>query len=301
VPSSGGASVCDIVAYGVAAGTKTCSGECGVPADCCGLPLGVGLSGRTDAGAYVNVLNCADIVQVLLGGDPSVCAGAPPPGTQTASGCFFYQAYCSCAPSTWACTSGRCVYAASCQTTIANTLGGCPSFTRTRSALNTTCDMPANKCRSAASACATDTDCDGAPVSDSAGVICRGGDCACSTGACYLKCAKDLDCQNGYSCDATQKLCVPSPCANDAQCFSQLGKARARCKKGVCGILCAVDHDCGPSGDLPGQPFNGTVCGPDGVCAPVGCVSDADCSGTAGPRLFCVTPPANTVRSAITN
>jgi hypothetical protein len=41
-----------------------------------------------------------------------------------------------------------------------------------------------------------------------------------------------------------------------------------------------VDRDCSPSGDIAGQPFNGTVCGPNHVCAPVGCTSDADCSGT---------------------
>jgi hypothetical protein len=283
------------------AGSKTCIGECGVAADCCDLPTGLALSGTNDAGVFVSAVNCADILVLLLGGSEANCANRPPPGTSAASACFFYQTYCSCAPNTWACTGGRCVYAASCQATNANTLGGCPSFTRTRSTLNTTCDMPAGKCHSASSGCSTDGDCDGLPVSDAVSVTCRGGDCACNTGACYLKCARDLDCQSGYSCDATSKLCGPSPCSSDAECFSRLGKASAKCKNGGCGIPCAVDHDCSPSGDIAGQPFNGTVCGPDGVCAPVGCASDSDCSGTTGPRLFCVASNASKVHSAIKN
>ena len=129
---------------------------------------------------------------------------------------------------------------------------------------------------------------------------CRGGDCACYLSACYLKCSKDLDCQSGYSCDAAKKVCVPSPCTNDGECFSRLGKARAKCLSGACEIPCTNDHDCSPSGDIPDRPFNGTVCGSKGVCAPVGCGSDADCSGTGTLHLFCVTPPAATnVRSAI--
>jgi hypothetical protein len=302
VPASGGTSVCDIVSYGIMAGNKTCSGECGAAADCCDLPTGLGLSGTNDAGGYVSVLNCQDILFVMLGGSTSVCATHPLSGTPAALGCFYYQTYCNCAPNTWACNGGRCIYTASCQATIADSLGGCPSFTRSRSALNTTCDIGSGKCRAASSGCSTDTDCNGLLVTDVVGVTCRGGDCACFTGACYLKCAKDLDCQNGYSCDATKKLCVPTPCSDDAECFSRLGKARARCKSGVCGIPCAVDRDCSPSGDIPGQPFNGTVCGPDGVCAPVGCTSDADCATTGGPRLFCVAPAnASPVHSAIKN
>jgi hypothetical protein len=301
VPSTGGAGVCDLVSYGVSAGSKTCSGECGTAADCCSLPAGLGLSGANDAGVFVSAQNCEDILLVLLGGSTAVCATHPAPGTSTANACFFYQTYCSCAATTWACSSGRCVYTESCQATFANTLGGCPSFSRTRSTLNTTCQIPGNKCEAASSACSVDADCNGQRVTDEFGVTCRGGDCACFVSACYLKCAKDLDCQNGYSCDATKKLCVPSPCSSDAQCFSQLGKARAACRRGVCGIPCTVDHDCSPSGDIPGQPFNGTVCGPDGVCAPVGCASDADCSGSGATRLFCVAASVSNVHSAITN
>lgn len=301
VPTSGGASVCDVVSYGVTPAGKTCSGECSAAADCCALPTGLGIGGINDAGVFVNVLNCTDILLVLLGGDASICASQPAPGTSKANACFYYQTYCSCAANTWACSSGRCIYAASCQASVANTLGGCPSFTRTLSALNSTCDMPGNKCHAASSGCSTDANCDGLPVSDEPGVVCRGGDCACYMSTCYLKCAKDLDCKSGYTCDATKKLCAPSPCSNDAECFSRLGKARARCNSGACGIPCTVDRDCSPSGDIAGQTFNGTVCGPAGVCVPVGCTSDADCAGTSGARLFCVTAAMSNVHSAVTN
>ena len=302
VPSSGGASVCDLVNYGLAPSGKTCSGECGVANDCCALPQGTALSGRTDAGTFVSVNNCEDILLVMLGGDASICASQPAPGTSTATGCFYYQTYCNCAANTWTCASARCVYTAPCQATIANTLGGCPLLTRTRTTLNTTCDMPGNHCHTASSTCTTDTDCDGLLVSDEVSVTCRGGDCACYMSACYLKCAKDLDCAGGYACDASTKLCVPAPCSNDGECFSRLGKARAACKSGACVIPCSVDHDCSPSGDLTGQPFNGTVCGPDGVCTTVGCTSDSDCaSTTGGVRYFCAMPSNVSVHSAVSN
>ena len=300
VPSSGGASVCDLVNYGVPASGKTCSGECASDGDCCALPQGVTLSGRTDAGAFVNASNCEDILLVMLGGDPSVCASATA-GTTLATGCFYYQTYCNCAPNTWTCASARCVYSAPCQTTIANSLGGCPLLTRTRTALNTTCNLPGNRCQAASSVCATDSDCNGLLVSDETSVTCRGDDCACYMSACYLKCAKDLDCQGGYACDPTSKLCAPAPCTNDGECFSRLGKARAACRAGACVIPCSVDHDCSPSGDIAGQPFNGTVCSAGGVCAPVGCTSDTDCVPASGPRLFCTMPSSTTVHSAVSN
>ena len=296
IPSSGGATVCDLLSYGLMPSGKTCSGECSAASDCCSLPSGgLGLGGTDDAGGYISVNNCQDILSVLLGGSTAVCS------TNPSTACFYYQTYCNCPTNTWTCTASRCVYTASCQESVADTFGGCPSFTRTRSVLNTTCDMPGGKCHSAASQCTTDTDCDGLPVSDESGVTCRGGDCVCSVGACYLKCAKDLDCQNGYACDPMKNLCVTSPCSSDAQCFSRLGKASAVCKAGSCAIPCTVDHDCSPSGDIPGQPFNGTICGPDGLCAPVGCASDSDCSGVGSVRSFCATPVATDVHSAITN
>jgi hypothetical protein len=298
VLSSGAGSVCDLLSYGLMPSGKTCSGECSTAADCCSLPTGLGLGGVNDAGVYITVNNCQDILSALLGGSTAGCSTNPP---TSPTACFYYQTYCNCSNSMWACNGGRCLYSASCQQTVADTLGGCPSFTRTRSVLNTTCDMPAGRCHSGANGCAAASDCEGVGVSDEPGVTCRGGDCACYMGACFLKCAKDLDCQNGYSCDLTKSLCAPSQCSSDAQCFSRLGKASAICKAGTCGIPCTVDHDCSPSGDLPGQPFNGTVCGPDGICTPVGCVSDSDCSGVGSVRLFCATPVVSDVHSAITN
>jgi len=62
VVSSGGASVCDLLSYGLMPSNKTCTGECSAAADCCALPPGLGLSGLDDAGLYVTVSNCQDIL-----------------------------------------------------------------------------------------------------------------------------------------------------------------------------------------------------------------------------------------------
>jgi hypothetical protein len=301
VPSPGGAGICDIASFGITPTGKTCSGECGTAADCCELPPGLGLSGFVDGG-YVYAQNCQDIFVGLLGGNASICATAAA-NTTPSNACFFYLTYCNCASNTWTCNAGRCAYAAPCSPGAGvSQVGGCPSLTRSGAPLNVACNSTTNMCGSGVGSCSTDPSCDGQPVIDRGGVTCRGGDCACAAGACYLKCTKDLDCQNGYSCDATKLLCVPSGCTNDAECFSQLGMARAKCNAGACGIPCTVDLDCTPSGDIPGQTFNGTVCGRDGFCAPVGCATDADCSRSGtGPRTFCMTPTATNVRSAITN
>jgi hypothetical protein len=299
VATSAGASVCDIASFGLTPSSKTCSGECGVAADCCELPPGLGVSGYADGG-FIYAQNCQDILQVLLGGNQAAACSQP---TTMSNACFFYQTYCQCGANAWACNAGRCNYTGSCSPGFGvNQLGGCPSLTRSGASLNATCNTSTASCGSSSPPCSTDAGCDGHPVVDRGGVTCRGGDCACLTGGCYLKCAKDLDCPNGYSCDASRNVCVPSGCSNDAQCFSQLGMARAKCNAGTCGIPCMVDLDCSPSGDIGGQVFNGTVCGPNGFCAPVGCTSDADCSRTgSAPRTFCVAPSVSTVRSAITN
>jgi hypothetical protein len=174
VPSSGGASVCDLVSYGVMTGAKTCSGECSEAAHCCGFPSGLGVTVLTDAGGSVTAQNCEDILVEGLGGDAAACDGPPPSGTNLATVCFYYRTYCSCAADTWACNAGKCLYTASCQSNSVNTLGGCPLFTRARSALNSTCDMASNKCRAASSLCAADADCEGLRVVDLSGITVAG-------------------------------------------------------------------------------------------------------------------------------
>jgi hypothetical protein len=299
IPTTGGAAVCDLASFGLTPGSKTCTGECSTAADCCELPPGVSVYGYSDGG-YVYAQNCADIFSGILGGSLAPCAGLTG-YSPTATACFFYQAYCNCAAATWACTGGRCRYAAPCNSQNTNDPGGCPSQTRAGRSLDSTCNLATMTC--AASSCTVAADCNGLPVVDrtSTAVTCRGGDCTCVAGGCYLKCTADIDCDPGYACDTMRSVCAPAPCTSDAQCFGQLGMARARCNGGTCGIPCTVDLDCSPSGDLPGQPFNGTVCGPGGTCTPVGCSSDGDCSRSgSGPRKFCVTSPG-AIRSAATN
>jgi hypothetical protein len=300
VPTTGGGAVCDLTSFGLTPGTKTCTGECSTTADCCELPPGVAVYGYVDGG-YVYAQNCTDLFVGILGGSTAACVGAAASFSTTSSACFFYEAYCSCVPGTWACNGGKCQYTAPCHGQYANEFGGCPSQSRAGRSLDTTCNMTTLTCPS--SSCAAAADCDGLPVIDktTTTVTCRGGDCACVAGGCYLGCTADIDCDAGYTCDTTRRVCVPASCTSDAQCFSQLGMARAKCNGGKCGIPCAVDLDCSPSGDLPGQPFNGTVCGPGGTCSPVGCSSDGDCSRTgSGPRKFCIAS-AGAIRSAATN
>jgi hypothetical protein len=307
VVSTNGGTVCDIVSYKLPSGNKTCSGECASAADCCELPVNVSLETITDAGIFnfVQVHNCQDVLQAVLGGDPAVCNGAPTIGSTIAIGCFYYQTYCKCSANTWACTNNKCVYTASCQSSVANDLGGCPTATRASAGLSSVCDLPGNKCHSAGGGCAMDSDCDGKSVSDVVGATCRGGDCACYQNACYLKCVQDLDCQSGSSCDtATTKLCVPATCMTDGDCVAQLNQARAKCNAGACKIPCTIDHDCSPSGDVGQLPFNGKVCAATGFCEPIGCTSDANCPPAPGTgvRQFCVAPTTmTTVHSAITN
>jgi hypothetical protein len=306
---SGGSSVCDIVSYGLTPGGKTCSGECETAADCCELPVDalVDAFGETevlgDAGVFtfVEPRTCQDIVQLFLGGNAASCSGHPL-STAIARACFYYQTYCTCAATTWTCTaSNQCAYAAACTAgNAANTLGGCPSETRTARALTSTCGL-ANTCQ--VGGCSKDSDCEGTAVSDLSESICQGGDCTCNGGACYIACAKDIDCQAGYACNTTTKVCSPTVCMTNSDCVSQTGEVRAQCQAGACKLPCATDHDCSPSGDLTGTgTFNGTVCGSAGFCVPFGCTSDADCD-TGSVHTFCVTPPAttSTAHSAITN
>ena len=304
---SGGSSVCDIVSYGLTPGGKTCSGECETAADCCELPVDAlpEVVVLDDAGFETGIAEprtCQDILQLMLGGNAAICTAGRPLTTNAQRGCFYYQTYCTCAATTWTCTaSSQCAYAGPClQTGTQNTLGGCPTETRTGRALTPTCGA-ANTCQTGG--CTKDADCEGTAVTDVSGATCRGGDCTCNGGACYIACTKYIDCQAGYACNTTTKVCSPTVCMTNSDCVSQTGEVRAQCQAGACKLPCTTDHDCSPSGDLTGTgTFNGTVCGSAGICVPFGCTSDADCD-TGSVHTFCVTPAAttSTARSAITN
>jgi hypothetical protein len=317
IPSSpyGALGVCDVASYGLTASGKTCSGECNTGADCCELPVTVPAIGG------VAVHNCQDILTSVLGGSATACSQSPGAATAVGIGCFYYATYCStCATSNvWACTNSQCVYSKSCQNS-GNELNGCPSQTRTARGLTTNCDTASNTCKPAATigTCtigAADTTCDGVPTNDS-GIVCHGGDCTCYQQGCYEKCSADLDCRQGYHCDAAgTKLCQQNTtCSVDSDCAVSTDVTTAKCSNGACKVPCTSDHDCGGSGLVHGYAiatFGGEVCGADGFCDALGCASDMDCQNTGSNpggstvHLFCVTPatPMTTpvVQSAITS
>jgi hypothetical protein len=258
------------------------------------MPVGVSLN--NSQGKSIAIHQCTDILQLILGGDATVCANSPAPGSSNGIGCFYYETYCSCSASTWACTNNFCQYTNSCNLNSANELGGCPSQSRTGAGLITNCDTTANTCSIETSGCQSDSDCGpGKAVADVAGATCRGTDCTCYNQACYLKCAQDIDCQEGFACNSGTKLCeFAAACGSNSDCVTRLGDVRATCTAGVCGIPCTQDHDCSPSGAVPNLgKFNGTVCGATGVCESVGCSGNSDCLGTTTEvATFCVAPPA---------
>jgi hypothetical protein len=306
---SGG--VCDLASYGITPTGESCSGECLTASDCCELPVGVSLR-NTTTNQPVTIHQCNDILDNVLDGTLTSCGEMPAPSSATGIACFYYETYCMCGANTWACTNNLCSYTGACSVDAANELGGCPSLTRTGAALVTSCNTTANVCESTVVAqCMTDADCvDGTAVADTPGATCRDSDCTCFDTSCYLKCAQDIDCRQGFTCDATTKLCETAPaCTTNADCAVQLQNVTAVCNQtaGTCGIPCTNDHDCSPSGAIPSLgPFNGTVCGASGVCEPVGCSSSANCPASPDDvSVFCVPAgsgtSANVVESALTN
>ena len=304
--STTGLGVCSPANYGLTPTGKVCTGECAQPSDCCELPLNVYLYTCSAGNCfnYTAIHTCQDILQLVLGGDTSQCAPGRDAGSAVGAGCFYYQTYCQCAANTWACNGGACAYTAPCSSNLANSPGGCPSLSRTRTSLATACDMTAGKCQTMTAGCATSAQCSDAGVADTP-ATCVGGDCTCYQSGCYLKCAKDLDCQAGYSCDTTTSLCVRGACTKDQECAVQLGNVRAKCASGTCSVACSSDRDCSPPGGAGQGTFNGTICDPTAkTCVPAGCVADVDCAAVGGVRAFCVAAPdagAKVVHSAITN
>jgi hypothetical protein len=305
IPRPGiGAGICDIEKYGLTPTGKVCNGECSAAKDCCELPTGV-LINDPVGNTFVSVSSCADIVQLLLGGDATACDVATPSPSKDQA-CFYYKTYCDCAANTWACTDSQCEYTAACAHD-GNVFKGCPTRTRTGSpTLSSTCDTTSDKCQPVATGCTKPVDCELKPVFDDQNDTCQKDECTCIDTRCYRKCDEDLDCPARYTCDTKQKVCAQAPaCTDDNSCASSLGDVRAQCQKGKCVVPCSTDHDCSPSGISGGGAFNSRVCGKDGFCAALGCATDAEC-GTAGTgvHMFCVDPPTpgtGAIRSALTD
>ena len=314
LPTGGGGGKCSVVAWGLTATGKTCTGECNTAADCCELPVNFDpflseWETQVDGGGYIfhpgltqTNVRCEDLL-AFLGGDATICANPANFTSLTqslAQGCFYYNAYCgSCGASgPWACTNSQCVYTAPCTPTgtVASMATACPSETRTGRGLSITCTVPAGATMGSCQAgCAMDSDCAGKipPGSNhtcSAADAGAGTNCTCYQSACYFKCARDLDCAAGNVCDPTTHLCKPAGCTGDPDCIQSLGNPRATCTGGTCQIKCDNDSNCGPPT---------SICS-SGYCKPAGCTSDTDCPGN-GSHQFCVTATPTMYAGAITN
>jgi len=301
VPLDGstGTGRCDFENYNLSPTGKTCWAECNTAVDCCEIPV---------KSQDVNARSCADL-RAYLGNSPSSCDGTVPAGSTKE--CFLFKTYCDCATlNPWQCSSGMCTYSAGC-TGDGEQNKGCPIRTRTDRGLAGVCTN--GSCSvSAATGCKNDTECVNKAVSDDGSDTCTANECACITGGCYRKCSADLDCQQGYSCDVAQKVCVATgQCATDAFCTITTGDVTAKCVNQHCKIPCAKDLDCSYSGSYQDgttwTSFNGNVCSA-GYCTPIGCSSDAECMNSYSNndvKLFCQTPASTatttTVRSAITD
>jgi hypothetical protein len=283
--------VCTPLDSGIAPTGKSCY-ECAEAADCCELPIA--------EQAYIGVKSCTELA-TLVDAVPNCDTATLTAGRY----CLDYSVYCTgeCAKNTWACDAGQCQYTAKC-TKAGTVVGGCPAYTRTGNAVPA-CDTKAGKCAPLAG-CKKDTECNGGTVLvfDDATDYCADGECTChvASGHCYRKCSEDLDCPNGYMCDADTSVCVQGDsCSSDAQCAVRTGDIRQKCVAGACKPSCEHDVDCN-NGGLHGG-FS-QVCGPDKTCIAVGCTDDSECA-LGEVRRFCAdsveAPTGTVVRSAITD
>ncbi len=299
-----GTGVCDFSDYGIEPNGMTCSGECLADSDCYQLPIALHTA---------TVKSCEDIADAISA-NAYDCA-APVPAAKTL--CFEQATYCGykTTSKTWTCDDNHaCVYNTACVVAAGSDVPtGCPSVSRLRSLAALTCNPDTLKCvgPTAAAGCTTDAKCEGKQVFDSLiGDLCTAGECTCYAGnkQCYRKCARDIDCGAGQTCDTKKsKLCIPSAaCDTDAQCAVANGNVAYKCKQdtNTCAEACDTDRDCSGSGI--NTPFNGRVC-VDKFCQSVA----ADCSETTqcapllgGLKPFCVevAPAAGTtVSSSVTD
>jgi len=316
VPSSAiaGTGICDLESSGFKPTGMTCGGECLADSDCYQFPISLHTA---------DIKSCEDIADAIAAG-PIDCAATVIPAEKTL--CFEQATYCgfTAKSKTWTCDTdtNSCVYNTACVVAAGEDVPtGCPSFSRIRTlvalAVGLTCNPDSKKCvgpTTTVKSCTTDAKCEGEQVTDGTiGDLCTAGECTCYAGnkQCYRKCARDIDCGAGKSCDAKIKLCVPSgACDTDAQCAVAGQSLAWMCNSGTCAQACSNDRECSPSGiSGPGNggAFNGKVCGADGFCASVvgECTAETQCPLAAGGlKTFCVAKPAMagvTVSSAITD
>ena len=303
--NASGTGVCDQANFGIAPTGLTCTGECLADADCCQLPVALHTP---------TIKSCEDIADAIT----LNAADCTAPVTPTAKALCFQQAtYCECGAKTWTCNkeTNACVYNTACVVANgADVPSGCPSYSRIRSLAALSCNPDSKKCvgATAVAGCTTDAKCEGKQVFDSTiADLCTAGECTCYSGnkQCYRKCARDIDCGSGQTCDtAKSHLCVgSSTCQTDTECAVSRGSLAFKCNAGTCAKSCASDRDCSGTG-INGNPFTGEVCGADKFCASVvlDCTPETQCAPLTlgGLKPFCVpaiTAPGTSVASSITD
>ena len=301
--SAAGIGVCDLAKYGIQPTGKTCGGECVAPADCCQLPTQL---------QTATIKSCKDIDDAITTGAIDCAAAATLPGQNL---CFEQATYCKgCSAATWDCTNNSCVYKPACAVIAANdTPTGCPTYSRIRTLTGLSCNMDTKKCEgpSAAVACTTDASCATKHVFDSVSLsdVCSAGECTCyqPSHECYRKCARDIECAVGSTCNTTSHVCVATgTCNADSECAVAHASLDWKCNAGTCARSCAADRDCSASGHLSTS-FNGTVCGADGFCASVvgNCTDKTQCPAALnGLKTFCIdngAPAGGAVSSSISD
>jgi hypothetical protein len=310
IPSTtaNGVGVCDLAQYGLTSTGKKCGGECLAATDCCQLPTIL----QTDP-----IKSCKDIDDAITTGQIACATPATP---QQQKLCFEQATYCSgCSAKTWDCTNNTCVYKLACAALAPNdTPTGCPSYSRINSLAALSCNVDTKQCTGPTPVvCTNDASCTAKPVFDRTAIstdVCSAGECTCYKGnhECYRKCARDIECAVGSTCDTTAHVCMTSPtCTTNEQCAVTHGSLDWQCKKdtGTCAKVCTADRDCSPTGHGTVANFTGSVCAADGFCASLttDCTDDTQCSsvslvfGAQPLKTFCVDYTAPVTGGAVSS
>jgi hypothetical protein len=160
---------------------------------------------------------------------------------------------------------------------------------------NTQCgcqqDCKDSKCVTAATTCATDTDCfsganrfcvAGTCVSCKADLDC-GGTRKCVDGTCKTGCTKNEECAFFNECQAGQ--CVPTGCKSDRECYGATGNPLAHCAPSTmpmatgnqCSVPCEKDVECRSSGTTGVTGVGRFQKCSGGQCVFVGCDTSEEC------------------------
>jgi hypothetical protein len=231
------------------------SGDCEPGLVCVRGTCSVGSLNLTPTGKQCVLVSCHE---------PKDCCPTPPADCASllqsceaglSFDCQTYQSLCTCDGSKFQCESGKC--SQMCTPSNGVTQDTCKVMGSNFSCVNGKCVE-----------CTQDTEC------PTVGGVTR----TCKDNKCQVKCAKDLDCDPFYRCDAMSSVCVYSGCKTNLECISKASNPLAVCTAGKCDVPCQSDPECAtlmtPSAGvvMPGV----QVC-VNSHCVDVGCDSDDQC------------------------